>query len=305
MNAPARPLPLDTRQTDDLVGAVERLESVIAGWEGSQRSVAFAYRNAIDALHKAAISKLIADVKAAPGALEALRAATGDPLVYTVLRYHGLVRPSLQERVESALATVRPMLASHGGNVELVAVSPPDTVEVRFLGNCDHCPSSTLTFIAGVRRAIEEHCPEIKEVRQVRGTNAPREAGTFVSPFAAGAFVSPLAAGTFVSPFAAGVWRFATMLDSIPAQGFLALVVDSDPIVLARNGRGVTCFRDACAHLGLTISGGRLTEGRITCPHHGFVYDLATGECLTAPEVQLSPVAVRLVDDRVEIRRED
>jgi Fe-S cluster biogenesis protein NfuA/nitrite reductase/ring-hydroxylating ferredoxin subunit len=296
MNAPARPLPLETRQTDDLVGDVERLESVIAGWEGSQRSVAFAYRNAIDALHKAAIRKLIADVKAAPGALEALRAATGDPLVYTVLRYHGLVRPSLQERVDAALATVRPMLASHGGNVELVAVVPPDTVEVRFLGNCDHCPSSTLTFIAGVRRAIEDHCPEIKEVRQVKGTSPPRAALDFVSPFAA---------GDFLSPFAAGAWRFATMLDSVPAHGARALVVENDPVLLARGERGVTCFRDACAHLGLAISGGTVTEGRITCPHHGFVYDLASGECLTAPEVQLSPVAVRIVGERVEIRRED
>jgi nitrite reductase/ring-hydroxylating ferredoxin subunit/Fe-S cluster biogenesis protein NfuA len=287
MNAPARPLPLETRQTDDLVGDVERLESVIAGWEASQRSVAFAYRNAIDALHKAALRKLIADVKAAPGALEALRAATADPLVYSVLRYHGLVRPSLRERVEAALATVRPMLATHGGNVELVAVVPPDTVEVRFLGNCDHCPSSTLTFIAGVRRAIEDHCPEINEVRQVKGTSVPRGGVDFVSPFATGA------------------WRFATTLDTLPERGVRALVVDNDPILLARSERGVTCFRDACAHLGLAVSGGTVADGRITCPHHGFVYDLATGECMTAPEVQLSPVAVRIVGERVEIRRED
>jgi len=285
MNAHPQPLPLETPRADDLVGDVERLESVIAGWEGSQRSVAFAYRQAIDALHKAALRKLIANVKAAPGALQALRTATEDPIVYAVLRYHGLVRPSLQERVEEALASIRPMLASHGGNVELVAVVPPDAVEVRFLGNCDHCPSSTLTFVAGVTQAIEEYCPEIKVVRQVKGAAPPLGAVDFVSPFAS-------------------AWLLATTLDTIPEHGVRALTVEDEPLLLARSGHSVTCFRDACAHLGLAISAGSVAEGRITCPHHGFVYDLSTGECLTVPEVQLSPVAVRLVGDRVEIRRE-
>lgn len=285
MNALPRPLPLETLPTDDLVGDVQRLEGVIAGWESSQQSVAFAYRQAIDALHKAALRNIIAAVKTAPGALDALRSATEDPIVYSVLRHHGLVRPSLQERVEEALATVRPLLASHGGNVELAAVVPPDAVEVRFVGNCDHCPSSMLTFVAGVRRAIEEHCPEIKEVRQVKGTAAAVAVVDFTSPFA-------------------GRWLYATALDSIPLHGVKALTIDGEPLLFARSGGTVTCFRDACAHLGLAVSDGRVAEGRITCPHHGFVYDLSTGECLTVPEVQLVPVAVRVVGDRVEIRRE-
>jgi len=289
MNAQAHLHRLETRRSDDpgddLVGEVERLETMIAGFEEPQRSLAFAYRDSIDALHKAVLRKLIADVKAAPGALEALRTATTDPLVYTVLRYHELVRPSLQERVETALTTIRPMLASHGGNVELVAIVPPDAVEIRFLGSCDHCPSSTLTFVAGVRRAIEEQCPEITDIRQVKGTSLPASPVDFESPFA-------------------DSWAFATTLDAIPEHGLEALTIDGEPLLVARSGRTVTCFRDACAHLGLPIAGGTCGQGRITCPHHGFVYDLATGECLTVPGVQLSPVTVRVVGDRIEIRRE-
>lgn len=286
MNAHTQPRPAETEGAGDLVGDVERLERVVAGWEEAQQSVTFAYRGAIDALHKAALRKLIAEVKAVPGALQALRTATEDPIVYTVLRHHGLVRPSLQERVEEALASIRPMLASHGGNVELVAVVPPDAVEVRFLGNCDHCPSSTLTFVAGVKQAIETHCPEITQVRQVKGANQPHGAADFVSPFVADA------------------WHYATKLESIPDGGAKAMVVEEMPVLFARAGRTVTCFRDACAHLGLPISGGTCDAGRITCPHHGFIYDLTSGECLTVPEVQLVPVAVRIIGDRVEIRRE-
>ncbi|WP_051953384.1 Fe-S cluster biogenesis protein NfuA [Methylocapsa aurea] len=274
---------------DDLVGDVERLEAVIAGWDESQRTLAFAYRHAIDDLHKNALRKLIASVKIAPGALDALREAASDPLVYAVLRHHGLIRASLQERVEQALASIRPMLASHGGDVEFVAFLPPDAVEVRFVGNCDHCPSSTLTFVAGVKQAIEEYCPEIKDVRQVKGSGTAQGKVDYVSPFSAGLEAK---------------WRLATTLESIPEQGVKAFAVDGAPFIFSRLSRVVSCFRDACAHLGSPISGGVVAEGRITCPRHGFEYDLMSGECLTAPVAQLQAIAVRLVGERVEIRFE-
>ncbi|WP_026607806.1 NifU family protein [Methylocapsa acidiphila] len=290
MNAHAQPSEEEARGVDQLIDDLERLEVLIAGWDESQRVIALAYRRAIDALHEGALRKLIAEVKTAPGALDALRAAAADPLVYAVLRRHGLVKPSLQERVERALASIRPMLAAHGGDVELIAFDPPDAVEVRFLGNCDHCPSSTLTFVAGVKQAIEEQCPEIKHIRQAKSAGAVGASLDFISPFASKRD---------------GGWRYASALDEIPEQGVKSCAVNGVPLILSRLGRVVACFRDACAHLGSPISSGAVAEGRIVCPRHGFEYDLMSGECLTAPQAQLQPVAWRVVGERVEIRFED
>ena len=39
----------------------------------------------------------------------------------------------------------------------------------------------------------------------------------------------------------------------------------------------------------------------LECPHHGFKYDLSSGECLTAPSVQLRPRSVHIVGDRIEV----
>lgn len=290
MNAHTQPPEDKTANADELIGDVERLEQLIADWDDAQRAVALAYRRAIDALHKGALRKLIAEVKSAPGALDALRVAAADPLVYAVLRHHGLIQPSLQERVEQALASIRPMLAGHGGDVELVAIVLPDAVEVRFLGNCDKCPSSTLTFVAGVKQAIEEHCPEIKHIRQAKGAGAIRATLDFVSPFASRRD---------------GQWAQAAALDSIPEQGAKPCVVAGQPVILSRQGDVATCFRDACAHLGSPISGGAVSQGRIVCPRHGFAYDLTSGECLTATGVQLQSVPVRVIGGTVEIRIED
>jgi nitrite reductase/ring-hydroxylating ferredoxin subunit len=50
---------------------------------------------------------------------------------------------------------------------------------------------------------------------------------------------------------------------------------------------------------------GEVSDGVITCSYHGFKYLLETGECLTAPEVQLKLHAVRVMDDRVQVRLEE
>ena len=207
----------------------------------------------------------------------------------------GLIKPSLQERVEEALDSVRPMLESHGGNVELVEVKPPDTVRVRFLGACDGCPASMLTFIAGVKAAIEENCPEITDIQQVKGLTGGSGSG-------AGADGNGV---QFVSPFALaqkGDWQLVAELGDIPEGDILTTEINGEDVILSRNGAVVSCFQNACAHLGMPLDMGSVSEGIITCPHHGFQYDLKSGECLTAPEVQLQPHAVRVIANRVEVR---
>ncbi len=275
---------------DDMIRDIERLESIYDNWETEQQAVVKAYRKSVDELHAEAFRRLIRSVKSEPAAVGALKGALSDEIVYAVLRRFGLVKPSLQERVEEALDSVRPMLASHGGDVELVAVKPPNQVDVRFVGACDGCPASMLTFTAGVKKAIEAHCPEITKIEQIKGLAAPTNANGGVQ---------------FVSPFAqnheAG-WLEAGTLDDIPEGGIVKMTLDGEDILLSKNGSSVTCFQNACAHLNLPLDGGDVADGILTCPHHGFQYELESGECLTAPEVQLQSHAVRIVNGVVEVR---
>jgi nitrite reductase/ring-hydroxylating ferredoxin subunit/Fe-S cluster biogenesis protein NfuA len=269
---------------DDLA----RLETIFDAWEETPRRAVNAYSEALEALHGEALRRLIGALKTEPAALAAMKQAACDELVYAVLRRHNLVKPSIAERVQAALQSVRPMLASHGGDVELVSIAPP-TIEVRFLGACDGCPASMLTFHAGVKKAVQDACPEITEVRQVQGLGGgtAQNGASFVSPFALNG---------------SGEWRSAARLDEIPEGGILAIILGGEKLLLYRSGGLVSCVQNACAHLGLPLDDGDVEDGIITCPFHGFRYDLATGECLTAPAVQLQPHAVRVIGDRVEVR---
>jgi nitrite reductase/ring-hydroxylating ferredoxin subunit/Fe-S cluster biogenesis protein NfuA len=233
---------------------------------------------------------MIAVLRADPLALGAMKDAVRDEIVYAVLRRHGLVKPSLQERVEAALDGVRPMLATHGGDVQLVRVVPPAAIEVRFTGACESCPASVTTFTLGVQKALADACPEITEVRQVKGlTNAATSGGVrYLSPFA---------------DDAASDWVRAGTVDEIPADGVRFAAIDGEPVLLSRTSGGVACLQNECAHLGLPLDGGLVANGRIVCPHHGFAYDLETGACATAPGMGLRAHAVRVTEGDVYVRR--
>jgi len=269
-----------------LVDEIARLEHLMLGWDDQARGAVAAYKRAVDALHAEALRRLVRAFKAEPLALATLREAVMDDVVYSVFRLLQIVKPSLDERVEVALAGVRPMLAAHGGDVELVRVEPP-MIEVRFLGACDGCASSVMTFHAGVKQAVFDACPEITDVHQVKGIGGRHTEEAPVSPFA----LTQL-----------GTWHDAGELDELADGGMRAVVIADRPLLLARRGGAITCFVNACAHLGLGLENGAISRGILTCAHHGFQYDLATGACLTRPSLVLATHPARIVGTRIEVK---
>jgi Fe-S cluster biogenesis protein NfuA len=69
----------------------------------------------------------------------------------------------MKEKVESALAKIRPMLQADGGDVELVAVEG-GVVKLRLKGSCAGCPVAEMTLKQGIERVLKEQIPEVKEV---------------------------------------------------------------------------------------------------------------------------------------------
>ena len=69
----------------------------------------------------------------------------------------------MREKVEAALAKIRPALQADGGDVELVDVKD-GTVSVKLQGACVGCPMSTITLQQGIERILKEQVPEVKKV---------------------------------------------------------------------------------------------------------------------------------------------
>lgn len=275
-----------------LLRDIENLEGIVSSWDPEQQNTVLALRNTLEALNKEAFARLIKNVKAEPAAFQSLKTALADEFVYAVLRYHQLVKPSLHERVETALATIRPTLATHGGNVELVAIEPPATAIIRLLGACNGCPASDLTLSEGVEKAIKEHCPEITEIKKATsiGSCSNSDGGVAVS------FISPFARSEEVG------WTPVAKIYEIPEGDIKVVEIDGQTLLLTKFSDRVMCYQNACAHLGMPLDMGKVESGFLICPYHGFKYSLDSGECLTAPEVQLQTHAVRVLGDQVEVR---
>jgi nitrite reductase/ring-hydroxylating ferredoxin subunit len=78
---------------------------------------------------------------------------------------------------------------------------------------------------------------------------------------------------------------------------------DTSVLILMLNGH-VSAFKNECAHQGLPLDGGMVDRDActITCPWHGFRFDAASGECLTAPQAQLVRVEMKTENGRVQVR---
>jgi len=151
------PAPQDLRATGD---RIERLvEELRATAEPRTFARAEELLRLVTELYGAGLARVVELAANAPGLLDAMVA---DDLVASLLLVHGLHPESLAQRVETALAQVRPLLSSHGGDVELLELDEAaGAVRLRLLGSCDGCPSSAVTLQSAVERSIMEAAPEI------------------------------------------------------------------------------------------------------------------------------------------------
>ena len=90
---------------------------------------------------------------------------------------------------------------------------------------------------------------------------------------------------TLLPPFPEG-WYFIASRRSIRKAGLIQKTWMGEKIIAWCDEEGRVCVAEAtCAHLGAQLgpaAGGRVRDGRLVCPFHGFEYDV-TGQCVATP----------------------
>jgi Fe-S cluster biogenesis protein NfuA len=79
---------------------------------------------------------------------------------------------------------INPMVARHGGKVELVDVQEA-TVVVRMMGGCQGCGMATVTLRQGIETALRQAVPAVRGIRDITDHAAGRN--PYYAPGAAGA----------------------------------------------------------------------------------------------------------------------
>jgi Fe-S cluster biogenesis protein NfuA len=156
----------------ELSRKLERVEKLVTGLEACpDPDIRDQTRELVATLmdfHGAALARAVEILEGhVPDAKETMAAIGQDPVAGGLLLMYGLHPDDLETRVNRALEQVRPDLAAHKGDVELLGIEG-STVHLRLKGTCNGCPSSTTTFRNLIEGAIHDRAPEIDDI-QVEG----------------------------------------------------------------------------------------------------------------------------------------
>jgi len=282
---------------DTLAERVDTAMSEVQKIDGSDRSKALDLKRAIEDFHKVGITKIVKRLQTDERGKELLFELVDVPEVYALFAMHGIVRADIMTQAGRVLDMVRPFMHSHGGDVELVKIEE-DTAYVKLHGACNGCSMSAVTLRSGVENALKEHLPQIKKVEVV--PTGP-EAGMIMLDVAINGNATE---NKTDKQLVIGGWVKGPMVDDVLEGKPFCLDTAKASVLLVRIKDQFFAYKNECAHMGMSLDGGMLDEESciLTCPWHGFKFDVTTGECMTAPQAQLEPFPLRVQGNHVWVR---
>ena len=97
---------------------------------------------------------------------------------------------------------------------------------------------------------------------------------------------------------------FAAKVSEVPDWGKKVVEVEGQDILLVKTKGAVFACETECPHQYAPLQGAVLKEiGRLSCPRHGYRFDLVTGECEGHPQFNLKvyPIEIRNGDIYVDL----
>ena len=101
---------------------------------------------------------------------------------------------------------------------------------------------------------------------------------------------------------AAAEFHTVARADDIPPGTLLAVEVDEEAIAIANVGGEFFATQGHCLHLSGPLGHGRLEGTVLSCPWHGWQYDVRTGQNEFDLAIQLRTYDVQVEDGEVRVR---
>jgi len=74
---------------------------------------------------------------------------------------------------------------------------------------------------------------------------------------------------------------FAAMLTDLEeGRSYKVLGPQEEPYLLLKKEEAIYAIQATCPHEGMPLDGGQIEGSTITCPWHGWEFDLITGRCI-------------------------
>ncbi|HWI41292.1 MAG TPA: Rieske (2Fe-2S) protein [Verrucomicrobiae bacterium] len=92
----------------------------------------------------------------------------------------------------------------------------------------------------------------------------------------------------------------AAKVADVPKWGKKVVTLRGREVLLVNAGGTIHALENECPHQGSPLLGGMVKDAHtLTCPRHGYRFDLDTGACRDYPEYTVKVFAVRVEGDQV------
>lgn len=245
----------------DLLEDADRLIQALEGHPDPRvREQVGALLQAIDAVHRAGLTRLMAAIQGMAGEAFVNR-LLGDPAIRLLLMSYELVAVDRRLQAEEALDAVRGHLHAHGVDVELREVVG-GVVYVRLHGRAD-VGTKPEAVRQDLEAALKEGLLGFQEL--VLGDREP--------PARAPALL-PLASLTRMKK---PTYQRALALDELTPGAVRGVDLGGRPVLVARVGDDVHALSNRCGESPLPLEFSRLEGHVLVCSWHGCRYDVRSG----------------------------
>ncbi|MGO9904750.1 MAG: NifU family protein [Solirubrobacteraceae bacterium] len=266
--------------SERLVARVQDLQAQVdSTLDSATRELADELVSAVVQMYGAGLERIIGSLLQA--GTEGERLATvlaDDPLVGTLLLIHDLHPVPLEQRVRSALDSVRPYMESHGGNVELLSLEN-GVARIHLQGSCSDCSASSVTLELAIKQALEEAAPDLEGL-EVEG-------------------VAPQALPVVMS---GPTWFDLESVAALTDGSLTAVSVAGSDLFVANVDGNLLAYQDRCASCGSRLHGGLLMAGALSCPECARSFFLpSAGRSMDDDRMQLEPVPLLRENGHVRV----
>jgi 3-phenylpropionate/trans-cinnamate dioxygenase ferredoxin component len=97
-------------------------------------------------------------------------------------------------------------------------------------------------------------------------------------------------------------WVDVAKPNEIPESEYKIVIVDDTPIAVFNLQGNFYAIQDNCPHQHLPLADGIVENNTITCPFHGAIFDIPTGEVLAPPACEnLTTYQVRIHEGMIQV----
>jgi len=74
------------------------------------------------------------------------------------------------------------------------------------------------------------------------------------------------------------------------------------PVLLFKRSNNIFAASNKCAHMGCTLSRGTFVGLAVKCPCHDWMFDLRTGEFVTAGQIKIPTYESKVEEDKIYVK---